>query len=81
MVIFECYFFIEFYMYVEKSNFYYYLWDEEWFSEKILVEFDVKEEGLVIINGYILVKVKKGELLIKVNGKVFVIDGGLFKVY
>ncbi|MCS5465064.1 fructose-1,6-bisphosphatase [Enterococcus lactis] len=33
--------------------------DEEWFSEKILAEFDAKEEGSAIINGHTPVKVKK----------------------
>ncbi|HBH6379657.1 TPA: fructose-bisphosphatase class III, partial [Enterococcus faecium] len=55
--------------------------DEEWFSEKILAEFDAKEEGSAIINGHTPVKVKKGESPIKANGKAFVIDGGLSKAY
>lgn len=81
MATFERYFLTEPHTHVEKSNPYYHLRDEEWFSEKILAEFDAKEEGSAIINGHTPVKVKKGESPIKANGKAFVIDGGLSKAY
>lgn len=81
MATFERYFLTEPHTHIEKSNPYYHLRDEEWFSEKILAEFDTKEEGSAIINGHTPVKVKKGESPIKANGKVFVIDGGLSKAY
>lgn len=60
MATFERYFLTEPHTHVEKSNPYYHLRDEEWFSEKILAEFDTKEEGSAIINGHTPVKVKKG---------------------
>lgn len=59
MATFERYFLTEPHTHVEKSNPYYHLRDEEWFSEKILAEFDAKEEGSAIINGHTPVKVKK----------------------
>lgn len=81
MKIFECYFFVEKEIYYEEKNFYYFLCDMVEVCERILDEFEVIGENWYIINGYILVKWIKGELLIKVNGMFFVIDGGFLKFY
>lgn len=63
---FERYFLSEQVLHVEKSNPYYRLKNEEWFSKKVLKAFGVEEKGLVVINGHTPVKVKKGESPIKV---------------
>ena len=81
MATFERYFLTEKETHIEKRNPYYTLRNEEWFSKKVLKEFGVEENGSVIINGHTPVKVKKGELPIRANGTVFVIDGGLSKAY
>lgn len=81
MIIFECYFIKEKEMYKEKKNLYYYLCEDEVICWNILVEFGFNLDYGYIINGYIFVKEIEGEDLIKVNGKMIVIDGGFFKVY
>ncbi|WP_165003724.1 MULTISPECIES: fructose-1,6-bisphosphatase [unclassified Enterococcus] len=81
MATFERYFLADKETHVERSNPYYKLRNEEWFSKKVLEEFGSNELGSAIINGHTPVKVKKGESPIKANGTVFVIDGGLSKAY
>jgi len=64
----------------EKKNAYYKFRDSEEFMKKILVEFGLDENG-VVVNGHVPVKEKKGENPIKANGKLLVIDGGFSKAY
>ncbi|MFS0952292.1 fructose-1,6-bisphosphatase [Enterococcus thailandicus] len=81
MATFERYFLEETQTHVEKSNAYYRLRNELWFSQKVLSSFGIKSTGSVIINGHTPVKVCKGESPVKAEGTVFVIDGGLSKAY
>ncbi|MBN1970983.1 MAG: fructose-1,6-bisphosphatase [Candidatus Delongbacteria bacterium] len=48
---------------------------------KILEEFNLDPDKSKIINGHVPVKVKKGELPVKADGKLIVIDGGFSKAY
>lgn len=48
---------------------------------KMFSDFGLNVDEGCIINGYILVKEINGEDFIKVDGKMFVIDGGFLKVY
>ena len=48
---------------------------------RILEEFGLDGEHGHIINGHVPVKVSKGEMPVKANGKLFVIDGGISKAY
>lgn len=78
---FEWYFISDKVMYKEKKNLYYYLWENEEVCWNILEEFKLNLDYGYIINGYMLVKEIEGENLVKVNGKMIVIDGGFLKVY
>lgn len=48
---------------------------------RILEEFGLDGERGHIINGHVPVKVNKGEIPVKADGKLFVIDGGISKAY
>jgi fructose-1,6-bisphosphatase-3 len=47
----------------------------------ILKSFGLSHERSTIINGHTPVKVKKGELPVKADGKLIVIDGGMSAAY
>ncbi len=66
---------------VETSDPYFKLIDNEEICIKILNEFDLDPEKGHIINGHVPVQVRKGENPVKGNGKALVIDGGFNKTY
>ena len=78
---FERYFIDAEEMYKEKMNAYYTLNEREDICDKILEEFGLPTDSGHIINGHVPVKTKDGEMPVKANGKLFVIDGGLSKAY
>lgn len=80
MKTFERYFSDDKELHHEAKNPYYELRNQEAFCIKLLNEFGLSDEGY-IINGHTPVKTLKGELPIKANGKMLVIDGGLAKPY
>lgn len=49
--------------------------------DAILVEFGLPIERGHIVNGHVPVKVKAGEMPVKADGKLYVIDGGISKAY
>lgn len=65
----------------EPKNQYYSFENDYNYCQKILNEFDIFDENGVIINGHMLVKIKKGESPIKAGGKLIIIDGGICKAY
>lgn len=65
----------------EEKDYYYKFRYDVPYVEKILREFELDPENSHIINGHIPVKNPEGENPVKANGKLFVIDGGLSKVY
>lgn len=65
----------------EKMNPYFELSYDEQICNKIFNEFRMNAEIAHIINGHVPVKVKDGQNPVRVNGKLFVIDGGLAKAY
>ena len=65
----------------EPKNSYYNLYNDEKIVTKILEEFSLGGEGSHIINGHVPVQHKKGELPVKANGKLIVIDGGFCHAY
>ena len=80
MATFERYFVRDKATHVEKKNAYYDFQDDEATALRILREFDLSENGL-IINGHVPVKLGQGESPIKAGGKLLVIDGGLSRAY
>ena len=80
MATFERYFVRDKETHVEKKNAYYDFQDDEATALRILREFDLSENGL-IINGHVPVKLGQGESPIKAGGKLLVIDGGLSRAY
>lgn len=66
---------------LEPKNSYYNLYNNENIVTKILEEFSLGGEGSHIINGHVPVQHKKGELPVKANGKLIVIDGGFCHAY
>lgn len=66
---------------VERYNEYYRLSIHEKYAAKILNEFGLNGKRGHIINGHVPVKVSYGELPVKANGRLFVIDGGISKAY
>ena len=77
MTTFERYFIADKSTHLEVLNPYYSLRQEEWFADKLLQDFGLKNGH--IINGH--TPVKAGESPIMANGKIFVIDGGMSKPY
>lgn len=65
----------------EPRNPYYGLYDKEKICNMILREFDLFGSHSHIINGHTPVKRKDGELPIRANGKLIVIDGGFCEKY
>ena len=81
MATFERYFIDDKSVHKEKKIPYYTLVEDEAICDKILREFGVDSEDSHIINGHIPVKAVKGEVPVKANGKLLVIDGGFSKTY
>lgn len=81
MTTFEHYFVADKATHRERLNPYYKLSQQEDVCDRILQEFGLCGEGSHIINGHVPVKIKDGEMPVKANGKLFVIDGGLSKAY
>ncbi len=65
----------------EERNAYYSFYEEEKVCLMILHEFGIYSEHGHIINGHTPVRTKQGELPIRANGKLFVIDGGFCSRY
>lgn len=80
MKTFERYFCSDKSTHKEIQNPYYQLRNQVDFCNKILAEFDLKEDGY-IVNGHTPVKALDGEKPVKAQGKMLVIDGGLAKPY
>jgi fructose-1,6-bisphosphatase len=64
----------------EKNSYYKYYYDRET-CEMILREFGLDPDTAHIINGHTPVRTVKGELPIRAEGKLLVIDGGFCKNY
>lgn len=81
MKTFERYFIDDKSTHEENKNPYYKWIENEEICDMVLREFGLNPKISHIINGHMPVKVKKGESPVKVNGKLFVIDGGFAKAY
>lgn len=81
MATFERYFLEDTATHKEELNQYYAVQDKEETARKIFKEFGLDSDKAHIINGHVPVKVKKGELPVKANGKLLVIDGGFSRAY
>lgn len=81
MATFESYFVKDKNLHKEAKNPYYYYMNQESYCNKLLKEFGLDEKESHIVNGHIPVKAKDGELPIRANGKLLVIDGGFAKSY
>ena len=64
----------------EKNPYYRHYYSKE-ICEKILEEFGLRSSSAHIINGHTPVKTVKGELPIRAEGKLLVIDGGFCEKY
>ncbi len=80
MATFERYFLAESETHAEKKNAYYRLQNDEKAMNKVLKEFGLGEDA-IIVNGHVPVLHKTGESPVKCGGKVLVIDGGFSKAY
>ena len=80
MTTFERYFIADKATHAEKKNTYYDLQGDEATAIRILHEFGLHENG-IIINGHVPVKVGKGESPVKAGGRLLVIDGGMSRAY
>lgn len=65
----------------EPKNSYYDLNNDEKIVTEILKDFSLGGEGSHIINGHVPVRHIEGELPVKANGKLIVIDGGFCRAY
>jgi len=65
----------------EEKNPYYSQYEEERTCKMILREFNLYNENSHIINGHTPVKTKDGQLPIRANGRLIVIDGGFCEGY
>lgn len=65
----------------EPKNPYYTFYFEKKTCEKILAEFGLRSEFSHIINGHTPVRTVKGELPIRAEGRLLVIDGGFCREY
>lgn len=81
MTTFERYFIEDESSHTEHKNSYFDLRNNGEIVDNILKEFGLTDDISAIINGHTPVKVRKGEDPIKVDRKLFVIDGGLSKAY
>ena len=66
---------------IETKNPYYTLTQNENVCKRILDEFGLNYKYSHIINGHVPVRCKDGELPVKANGRLIVIDGGFCKAY
>ena len=81
MATFERYFIDDKAVHKEQKIPYYKLAENEEICDKILREFGIENEDSHIINGHMPVNQKKGEVPVRANGKLLVIDGGFSKTY
>lgn len=81
MATFERYFIDDKSIHKENKIPYYKLVEDEAICDKILREFGIDSEDSHIINGHMPVKAVKGEVPVRANGKLLVIDGGFSKTY
>ena len=81
MATFERYFLAEKETHVEEKGWFFKLRELEKTADTSLDSFGVTGDNRHIINGHVPVHVKKGELPIKANGKIMVIDGGFAEPY
>lgn len=65
----------------EEKGFYYKYRTESSVCDMIMKEFGIGGPDAHIINGHVPVKAKEGELPIKADGKLMVIDGGFSRAY
>ena len=65
----------------EEKDPYYLLYQEEAVCDRILAEFGLTTRYSHIVNGHTPVRTVKGELPIRANGKLLVIDGGFCREY
>lgn len=65
----------------EPQNPYYKYHYEERYVRMILNEFELFSDMSHVINGHTPVKLGKGEVPVRANGKLYVIDGGFSKAY
>ncbi|HET6384408.1 MAG TPA: fructose-bisphosphatase class III [Armatimonadota bacterium] len=80
MATFETYFVADSATRVETKNPYFQLIHDADFCRRILREFGVPEEGL-IVNGHVPVKIEKGEQPVKKGGNCVTIDGAFSEAY
>ncbi|PCH11293.1 Fructose-1,6-bisphosphatase class 3 [Streptococcus parauberis] len=80
MTTFERYYIADKKTHVEIKNAYYQLREREDICLRLLNEFGL-DETAHIVNGHTPVKEKVGEIPIKANGRIIIIDGGLAKGY
>jgi fructose-1,6-bisphosphatase-3 len=78
---FERYFIVETVPHKENRNAYYSFREDREKCIELLNEFGITESFSHIINGHVPVKVKDGEIPVKADGKLIVIDGGLNPAY
>ena len=81
MATFERYFISEKETHAEEKNPYYAWRNDEAVCKCILGEFGLDPNAGHIINGHVPVKVVKGEVPVKANGRLIDIDGGFAKAY
>jgi len=81
MKVFERYFIEDEASHIERQNPYYGYNLTPEYCNQVFREFEMDENISRIINGHVPVKVKKGEMPVKAEGKMIVIDGGLSKAY
>lgn len=81
MTTFERYFIADKQTHVEEKGNYFLLRDREDICDYILDMFGVTGTHRHIVNGHVPVRVGKGELPVRANGKMMIIDGGFAKAY
>lgn len=81
MATFENYFLEDKEMRNECKGWYYSYREEEATCNRIFEEFGINGKHSHIINGHVPVKVSQGELPMRANGKMLLIDGGFSKAY
>lgn len=81
MTTFERYFIADKQTHVEEKGNYFVLRDREDICDYILDMFGVTGTHRHIVNGHVPVRVGKGELPVRANGKMMIIDGGFAKAY
>ena len=81
MTTFERYFIAEKETHHEEKGYYFVYQNQRETCEMILKEFGLEGPDTHIINGHVPVKAKKGELPMRADGKLLVIDGGFSRAY